>query len=397
MLLSYLKKHGIMLLLLSSIFAPQSLEAKGKKQDNAETRREAERLTRESTGGVRRFHEVLDELLAEFAYDIKKGDMRNIKNLSIRKVDVSKAIPKTYKKYLRLLSSERIKENSNINMIVCLPCQRKSSKLVEGKLMVTSAATNLAMLRSAADQMGIDNFMDIVLVYHTTHMVLAFEVFDVQTGKMVWTRTYNSETSRSRYQKLAIDYKQVEKSRDSDEYVPEYRLLIGLGGAGIPNIGGTTSDSTMINLQFRGTEKFDNRRTEFGILLSLYKTLNSIVKPYPTIGTSDEEEKAVEDEPLQPKPFTTAFGLYGLYAKNFIGAVESYDDTRLGMNTGLGIFLTSGYLAPIARLGLDAYFGRRFATNFSVLYIFPSEIVIAEEAVNTKGGIGADLVISFNY
>ena len=42
-------------------------------------------------------------------------------------------------------------------------------------------------------------FMDAVLVYHTTHMVLAVDVFNAQTKELVWARTYNSETVKSRY------------------------------------------------------------------------------------------------------------------------------------------------------------------------------------------------------
>ncbi|NRA44938.1 MAG: hypothetical protein HRU09_08290 [Oligoflexales bacterium] len=41
-----------------------------------------------SSKTVRRFHEVLDELLAEFGYDVKTGQIKGLKNLAIRKVDV---------------------------------------------------------------------------------------------------------------------------------------------------------------------------------------------------------------------------------------------------------------------------------------------------------------------
>ena len=46
--------------------------------------------------------------------------------------------------------------------------------------------------------------MDIVLVYHTTHMVLAYQVFEVETGEMLWAKAYNSETIRSGFKSLPL-------------------------------------------------------------------------------------------------------------------------------------------------------------------------------------------------
>ncbi len=210
-------------------------------QEDTEDRKEksdyAEELRRASAQNVRRFHEVLDELLAEFGYDVKMGQIKGLKNLAIRKVRVSKAIPHSYERYLDMLITERVRENSRIKLINCIPCRTRTSSVVDGKLLVTSPATNMSRLDSAAASLGIDNFMDAVLVYHTTHMVLAVSVFDVNTKETVWARSYNSETIKSRYQKLAIDYSQVEKSRPGEDYQPEYRFLFGLGGAGMPNVG----------------------------------------------------------------------------------------------------------------------------------------------------------------
>ena len=380
----------------------QQQVAKVKKQtDDPEKAAYAEKLQEASATRVRRFHEVLDELLAEFGYDVKMGQIRGLKNLAIRKIRVSKAIPKTYERYLDMLLSERIRENSRIRLINCVACRTRTSSLVEGKLLITSPATNMAKLDSAATMLGIENFMDAVMVYHTTHMVLAVSVFNVTTKETVWARTYNSETIKSRYQKLAVDYSQVEKSRPGDDYDPEYRFLIGFGGAAIPNVGGVKEDSSMLNLQVRATEKFNNRRNEFGMMLSILKTTSSLQKDYPTEGdgesaTSTTETETVSDSP-QPKPFETALGLYGMYSHLFVGPLESYNSTRHGFNAGMGMLMAPSYFAPAARIGWDIYFGRRWSTNFAANYIGPSSILVDGEAVDTKGGAGGDLVISLNY
>lgn len=369
--------------------------------DDPEKAAYGEELKAASATRVRRFHEVLDELLAEFGYDVKMGQIKGLKNVAIRKIRVSKAIPKTYERYLEMLLSERIRENSRIRLINCVACRTRTSSLVEGKLLITSPATNMAKLDSAASMLGIENFMDAVMVYHTTHMVLAVSVFNVTTKETVWTRTYNSETIKSRYQKLAVDYSQVEKSRPGDDYDPEYRFLIGFGGAAIPNVGGVKEDSSMLNLQVRATEKFNNRRNEFGMMLSILKTTSSLQKDYPTEGdgdtaTSTTETETVSDSP-EPKPFETALGLYGMYSHLFVGPLESYNTTRHGFNAGLGMLVAPSYFAPAARIGWDIYFGRRWSTNFAANYIGPSSILVDGEAVDTKGGAGGDLVISLNY
>ena len=183
---------------------------------------------------VRRFHEVLEELLVEFGHDIKKGQVKSLKNLSIRRTMISDTLPKSYANYIELLVAERFRENSRIKLISCLPCKSKSSRIINQKLVVTSPHTNMEEMARAADQLGIDYFMDIIMVYHTTHMVLAFQIFNTSSKELVWARTYNSETIRSRFQKLAVDYNQVVASRTSDEYVQNGDILQDLEGPVFP-------------------------------------------------------------------------------------------------------------------------------------------------------------------
>ncbi|MFK7871894.1 MAG: hypothetical protein AB8C84_01815 [Oligoflexales bacterium] len=362
---------------------------------------EAEALRVASSSMVRRFHEVLDELLAEFGYDVKTGQIKGLKNLAIRKVTVGETLPPSYKRYTQLLVSERIRENSSVRLIACTPCFSKTSTLVDGKIVITSPATNLNQLKMAADQLGIDYFMDVVLVYHSTHMVLAFQVFNVATNEMVWARTYNSETIRSRYQKLAIDYSQVEKSRPGEDYAPDYRLIVGVGGAGIPNVGGTSQDSSMLDVELRASERFDNRRSEFGMSLAIMMTVSSLAGNYTaaegTGSTTTEEVDPDLEIPATPEPFTSALGIYGLYAHNFLGAVESYNDIRQGIHAGIGGLISPGYITGLLRFGTDIYLGRRFVISLSGLYILPSQVVVENEPVETKGGFGGSGVVAVNF
>lgn len=365
-----------------------------------EQNREAEQMRTESAKRVRRFHEVVDELFAEFGYDVRMGQLKGLKNLAIRKVFVSDAIPNTYESYIELLVAERIRENSRVRLITCTPCKTKKSRLVEGKLLITSPTTNMAEMRQAADRLGIDHFMDIVLVYHSTHMVLAMQVFNTDTQEMIWARTYNSETIKSRYQKLAIDYKQVAKSRPGEDYVPEYRFLFGLGGAMIPNTSGDSQDSSMLSAVVRGTEKFNNRQQEFGLHLNLFIAKTAFVKA-PSGNATDTTatdgtttDSATTDS--TPKAFSFALGLYGMYVHNLIGSLESYNQIRHSLNIGVGALIASAYLAGSVRLGWDLYFGRRFAANFGAFYVAPSEVVVNDEYVKVAGGAGGEIGMSVN-
>lgn len=366
------------------------------KQLQREQLEDADDIEEESPKGVRRFHEVLDDLLAEFGYDVRMGQLNNLKNLSIRRVEVSDALPNTYRSYVEMLVSERIRENSRVRLITCVTCKTKTSHLVEGRLMITSPTTNMDRMREAAQQMGIDQFMDVVLVYHTTHMVLGFEVFNTATNELVWTRTYNSETIKSRFQKLAVDYQQVEKARPGEEYTPEYRFLLGLGGGVIPNITGKSDDNGVMALMLRGAEKFDNRKHEFGLHSSIYLRKSGLIN---RASDDSEESEPAEGEKKKASdltPWSFALGMYGMYSRHFVGAVESYNEIRHAANIGLGFIGTSGFLTTSARAGWDMYFGRRFATNLSLVYLMPSVATQDNENTKTAGGAGGDFTISVN-
>ncbi|SMF13503.1 hypothetical protein [Pseudobacteriovorax antillogorgiicola] len=348
---------------------------------------------------VRRFHEVLEELLAEFGHDVKTGQIKDLKNLSIRKAMVSDTLPRSYGNYVELLVAERIRENSRIRLISCLPCKSKTSRIADKQILITSPHTNVGEMNRAAEQLGIDYFMDIILVYHTTHMVMAFQVFNTETKELTWARTYNSETIRSRFQKLAVDYSQVIKARASDEYVPEWRYLVGFGGASIPNVVSGARESSMLSLHLRGTEKFNNRRSEFGLLASLNISTSALLSEYPSttpdgFTETDTTETVTE---VTPTPFTTALGLFGIYSHNFLAKVENYDRIRWGVNTAIGLHLATGYIAPAARFGVDLFLGKKFVVSSSAFYVTNANILINNEFVKTDGGAGGDVILSYSF
>lgn len=346
---------------------------------------------------VREFHEVLNDLLSEFAYDVKQGQVNGLKNLSIRKIDISDTLPRTYEQYVELLVTERIRENSKIKVINCIPCKTKSSTMVEGKLMITSPLTNLQKMDEAANQLGIENYMDVVLVYHTTHMVLAFNIFNTQSKELTWARTYNSETLRSRYQRMAVDFNQVDKSRKSDEYVPDYKFLLGISGSQLPNVAGSERDKSFIGIHLRAVEKFDNRRVDFGLLTSVWANTSKFLKSYPSEGTSASSGSTSYTGKSRPLPYKYVVGIHALAARNFVGDVEIYDRIRHGLHLGVGGMISTGYLAPSVIAGWDIYLGRRFVATLDAHYITESTILVGSDFQKSRGGGGGDFVLSYNF
>ena len=348
---------------------------------------------------VRLFHEVLEELLTEFAYDVKSGQLAGLKNLSIRKVTVSESLPRSYQSYVELLVSEKIKSNSKVKLISCLPCKTKNTRIVDDKLMISSPTTNAEDMNRAASQLSIDNFMDVVLVYHTTHMVLAFQVFDTTSKELTWTHTYNSETIKSRYQRMAVDFSQIEKGRNSEEYVPEFRYLIGFGAGSVPNVTANAREKSVLTLQLRGTEKFDNRRSEFGLLTTINIATSSLASEYPSEGKTEDAADGTTDAEAKsaPTPFKSSIGLFAVFAHNFLGTLESYNEVRQGINGAIGLHLASGYLAPAIRAGWDVYLGRRFSVNTSLILVSSANILVKNKFVRVPGGVGGDLAISYNF
>ncbi len=379
--------------------ASSSDEQEEENQEPAPKRKE-ENTVPMKAGNVRQFHLVLEELLTEFGYDVKNGQVSGLKNVSIRKSRVNESLPQSYEKYLEMLVSERVRQNSDVRLIQCLTCNSRTSTFVEGKLKITSPETNILQLRDAAKAMGIENFIDVMLVYHSSHMILAIEIFNIDSGELLWTKTYNSETLRTRFQKLAVDYNQIAKAKAGDEYSPEFRYMLGIGAGGVSNVAGESQDNSAISLQIRASEKFNNRNSEFGVIAGIYMTMASVTKAYPVTGTKKSETgdgTTAESDELKPKPFKGAVSLQAIFAQNFLGSVETYDDIRHGYHLGLGFFYTTGYFAPQLGAGWDIFFGKRFVMTPSFKYLAPATVLIGNQFVKTTGGASGEVIFSYSF
>ena len=141
-------------------------------------------------------------------------------------------------------------------------------------------------------------------------MILGFQIFNTSTQELVWSRVYNSETLHSRFQAMAVDYKQIvhKDMEDSDEYIPTFRIAFGAGAGSYRDPSTSSANEGMMSLQLRGTEKFNNRLNEFGLLLTGNVSI-------PTIMQGDSENVSTENG-VDKLKYTV--GLFAIYAHNFL-------------------------------------------------------------------------------
>ena len=146
----------------------------------------------------RNFYEVLEDVLGDFEFDIKNGDVQGLKDLAVRNIAVSENVPPSFKSHLELSVTEKILKNAKTRVIQCLPCRARRTTLNGDQVIITSAETNPVELARIAKLAGIMNMMDVAFSYQRAGMILSMYIVDPETGGIIWSRSYNSETSRRR-------------------------------------------------------------------------------------------------------------------------------------------------------------------------------------------------------
>ena len=353
-----------------------------------EQRMEIEAHNNQNRASEENFSLVLTELLEAFSKDLRKKQVDGLKNVSIRKVSVNSTIPKSYEEYLEFLVAEQIRENANVRIISCISCKSKNTKIIENQLYISTPSADVANIKRTADELGIEYFVDVMLLYQKSHMILGFQIFNTSTQELVWSRVYNSETLHSRFQAMAVDYKQIvhKDMEDSDEYIPTFRIAFGAGAGSYRDPSTSSANEGMMSLQLRGTEKFNNRLNEFGLLLTGNVSI-------PTIMQGDSENVSTENG-VDKLKYTV--GLFAIYAHNFLKPVEFYDRIRWGINIAVGGHFSNNYLAPAIRTGIDVFFGKSFFITPAAFYIGRASVIVDNDVTEVDGGFGGELIVSYN-
>ncbi len=292
----------------------------------------------------RNFYQVLEDVLADFEYDLKNGQVQGLKNLAIRNIGTSENIPPSFKDHLDLLIKERILLTTKNKLINCLSCRAQQAVLKGDMVTVTTPQSNPVQLTRIAKQMGIGHFMDVAFAYQPTGLILSLSITESDgSGSVVWSRSYNSETSRATAFRRGVDYGQLDEARKNIEYKPQVKHRPQIYYLFEPDTDGLTG---VIGFAYRMIERYDNRKKEVGFEINYLMDAGSLVG------------KAASATAIY-RSFNVT--LLFVHSWNLIGPVESYNKVRGNIFVAVGGTYASGFLGALIRSGYEWRLGKHWA------------------------------------
>tara|TARA_Y100000590_G_scaffold424344_1_gene531102 strand:- start:938 stop:2140 length:1203 start_codon:yes stop_codon:yes gene_type:complete len=326
----------------------------------------------------RSFYQVLEDVLSDFEYDVKSGDVRGLTDLSVRNVVTSENVPESFKSHLELLTTERILKNSQTRMIQCIPCRSRTARLSGNNVVISSPESHPEQLARLAKKHSVKHFLDIAFAYLPTGLLLSLYITDAENQTIIWSRTYNSETSRAAAFRRGVDYSQVDQARHQADYEPtlQYRVILYyMFERNLNEYNGT------IGLGFRMMERYDNRKKEVGFELDYFRSASSFFSTSTDTSTVD---------------VWNGFNLSLLFmhAWNLIGNLENYNKIRGSIFVGIGGTYTSGFLGGLIRGGYEWRLGKHWGVNANIGYRPPATAFLDGTAVGTLTGIEGGVGVS---
>lgn len=329
---------------------------------------------------TRNFYQVLEDVFSDFEFDLKNNDVKGLQNISIKNVVVSENIPPSFATHLEHLTSEKILKYSRSTLIQCQRCRSKSAKLSNDNVVISAPESNPLELSRIARANGINNFMDVAFAYQPTGMILSFYITDSENGSVVWSRSYNSETSRASAFRRGVDYSQMEEARQEKEYVPtvQYRTTIYYL---FERVIGKYAGHMAIG--FRASERYDNRKKEVGFEVNYFKPISSLAS----------DEKEAEKNPYSGMNLTLLF----VHSWNLIRFEENYNDIRGNIFVGIGGTYASGFLGGLIRGGYEWRLAKHWAATAMMGLRPPSSVFVNNEKVGTISGVEFGLGVSLLF
>jgi hypothetical protein len=336
----------------------------------------------------RNFYDVLEDVMGDFEFDLKNGNVTGLQNLAVRNIALSENVPSSFKNHIELLLTERILRNTKTKVLQCLPCRAKRTSLNGDQVVISSPDTNPAELTRIAREIGIEHFMDVAFSYQQAGMVMSLTITQPDTGSIIWSRSYNSETSRASAFRRGVDYSQTDDARKSNEYTPTIQYRGTVYYLYEPNINGL---SGCLGFGFSMVERYDNRKKEVGFELDYLKDATTLVGSSAAASTTDPANDNIYG----------GFNLTLLFkhAWNFIGEEENYNKPRGGLTLGVGGTYASGYLSGLVRAGWEWRLGKHFSVSAILGYRPPATAFVGTLETTGKSVSGPEfgLGISLLY
>lgn len=336
----------------------------------------------EAPAGSRNFYQVLDEVLADFEYDLKTGQVIGMKDLSIRNLVTSENIPPSFKSHLELLITERILKTSKTRVVHCLACRSKTAKLSGETMVITSADSNAAELQRIARMNGVQNFMDVAFAYQPTGMILSFQISDVEAGTTLWTRNYNSENTRASAQRRGVDFQELEEAKTRMEYQSTMQIRPVLYTVMAPKAN--SGYSTALGFGIRMMERYDNRQKEVGFEANYYADVNLLT------GLSDAN--------TDPTNLYNTFNFTLLFQHGWalFGPEENFNKARSIIIGGIGGTYAAGFLGGLLRATYEWRMAKHWTISAFLGYRPKGTLVFSTTQTasvsGVEGGIGVGYI-----
>ena len=333
--------------------------------------------------GSRNFYQVLDEVLSDFEYDLKSGQVIGLKDLSIRNVVTSENVPPSFKSHLELLVSERILKTTKTRIVHCLTCKSKKATLSGDNVVISSPDSNSAELQRLAKMNSIQNFMDIAYAYQPNGMLLSFQISDAEGGTMLWSHSYNSEGTRASAQRRGVDYQELEEAKAKMEYQPTIQSKPTIYTVFAPKA--KSGYATCLALGYRMMERYDNRKKEVGFELNFYRDIPTLVgQP----GASADKNNIYTGVNLTFL-FMHGWGLFG--------SEENYNKARGVVYGGIGGTYASGFLGGVFRGAYEWRLAKHWAATAFLGYRPKATLVINSSSTAPLSGVEGGLGVGFLF
>jgi hypothetical protein len=333
--------------------------------------------------GSRNFYQVLDEVLSDFEFDLKAGQVTGLKDLSIRNVVTSENVPASFKSHLELLITERILKTTKTRIVHCLACRSKRATLNGDSMVISSSENNQAETQRIAKMNGISNFMDIAFAYQPGGMILSLQISDVDTGTTLWTRNYNSQSTRASAQRRGVDFQDLEDAKTKMEYTPTISTQPKLYVVMAPKAG--SGQSTALAFGARMTERYDNRTKEVGFEMNYYMDTAALTGQ-PGAKTDPNNIYAKFNLTLQ---FIHGWSVYG--------DEENLNKARGMIFGGIGGTYASGFLGGLIRGGYEWRLAKHWSVDAFLGFRPQSTLVISGTTTAPLSGVEGGLGVGFNF
>lgn len=345
---------------------------------------------------VKTFNEVLQDLVNEFAFDLRAKALNSLRTVSVRRVALGEGIPRTYESFVETQISDAFRKHSGTKVLQCMNCRVRRTVVENGRLVMTTPINNPQELDAIANQLGVEAWIDVTLIYQETNMILSFHVFDSKTKELLWTKLYNTEN----IYKQKMEQREAENSQQlaaENAKKSKYNMSTTLGWQLVPNV---KQSANMIGFNFRFSERFNLGRDEVGTRLSAIVAPSVIISDYPEISGDPAASAEVVDGTSKEVilPFSRALGLFAIYGHLFQDDLPKSDRPVWGMEFGAGTIVSRGYACFAFRAGTTLRLGQRFLLDGGVAYSLPTTISIRNRyKYTTPGGIGADVAFGLQF